>query len=222
MTEIGRLVWRDVGLALREGGAIGTALGFYLIVVALIPIAVGPDLKLLGRIAPGVLWVALLLSALLSLGRVFESDFEDGSLEVLATGPLPLELVAMAKSLAHWLTTGLPLVAMTPVLGLLLNLDIYSAPVVVATMVVGTVAISFLGAVAAALTLQSRRSGVLIAIMVLPLYVPTLIYGVTTISIALTPPGSPWPSFLMLSAISLGSLVIGPWAAAAALRHQLQ
>ena len=128
----------------------------------------------------------------------------------------------MAKSLAHWLTTGLPLVAMTPVLGLLLNLDIYSAPVVVATMVVGTVAISFLGAVAAALTLQSRRSGVLIAIMVLPLYVPTLIYGVTTISIALTPPGSPWPSFLMLSAISLGSLVIGPWAAAAALRHQLQ
>ena len=222
MNEIGRLVWRDVGLALRQGGAIGTALGFYLIVVALVPIAVGPDLKLLGRIAPGILWVALLLAALLSLGRVFESDFEDGSLEVLATGSLPLELVALAKSLAHWLTTGLPLVAMTPVLGLLLNLDIYSAPVVVATMVVGTVAISFLGAVAAALTLQSRRSGVLIAIMVLPLYVPTLIYGVTTISIALTPPGSPWPSFLMLSAISLGSLVIGPWAAAAALRHQLQ
>lgn len=222
MTGFASLVWRDVRLALREGGAIGTALGFYLIVVALVPIAVGPDLNLLGKIAPGILWVALLLSALLSLGRVFESDFEDGSLEVMATGALPLELVAMAKSLAHWLTTGLPLVAVTPLLGLLLNLDIQLAPVVLATMLVGTIAISFLGAVAAALTLQSRRSGVLIAIMVLPLYVPTLIYGVTTISIALTPPGSPWPSFLLLSAISLGSLVIGPWASAAALRHQLQ
>jgi heme exporter protein B len=216
------LIGRDVRLALREGGAVGTALGFYMIVVALVPIAVGPDLNLLGQIAPGILWIGLLLSALLSLGRVFEADFEDGSLEVMATSGLPLELVAAAKSIAHWLTTALPLVLLTPLLGLLLNLDISATPVVVATMLVGTVAISFLGAIAAALTLRARRGGVLIAIMVLPLYIPTLIYGVTTIAVALTPPGSPWPAFYLLSAISLGSLVLGPWAAAAALRHQMQ
>lgn len=222
MKSFRALVLRDVRLAFREGGAIGTALGFYLIVVALIPVAVGPDLKLLQLIAPGVLWVALLLSALLSLGRVFDPDFDDGSLEIMAISALPLELTVVAKSLAHWMTTGLPLVAMTPLLGLLLNLDLSAAPVVVGTMLVGTIAISFLGAIAAALTLQARRGGMLVAILVLPLYVPTLIYGVTTISIALTPPGSPWPSFLLLCAISMGSLVIGPWAAAAALRHQMQ
>ena len=222
MTGFGSLIMRDIRLALRDGGAIGTALGFYLIVVSLIPLAVGPDLKLLGKIAPGVLWVALMLSALLSLGRVFEADFEDGSLDVLASGSLPLEMVAAAKSLAHWITTGLPLVIMAPVLGLLLNLDLDGVPMVMATMLVGTVAISFFGAIAAALTLRSRRSGVLIAIMVLPLYIPTLIYGVTTIAVTLTPPGSPWPAFMLLSAISLVSLVLGPWAAAAALRHQMQ
>ncbi|MGI9422587.1 MAG: heme exporter protein CcmB [Hyphomicrobiaceae bacterium] len=222
MKSFRALILRDVRLAFREGGAIGTALGFYLIVVALIPVAVGPDLKLLQLIAPGVLWVALLLSALLSLGRVFDPDFDDGSLEIMAISALPLELTVVAKSLAHWMTTGLPLVAMTPLLGLLLNLDLSAAPVVVGTMLVGTIAISFLGAIAAALTLQARRGGMLVAILVLPLYVPTLIYGVTTISIALTPPGSPWPSFLLLCAISMGSLVIGPWAAAAALRHQMQ
>jgi len=216
------LLARDVRLALREGGAIGTALGFYLIVVALIPIAVGPDLKLLAQIAPGVLWVALLLAALLSLGRIFEADFEDGTLEVMATASLPLELSAAAKSLAHWLTTGLPLVLITPLLGLLLNLDIAAAPIIVLTMLVGTIAISFLGSIAAALTLQARRGGVLIAVMVLPLYVPTLIYGITAVSVTLTPPGSPWPSFLLLSAVSLASMVLGPWAAAAALRHQMQ
>ncbi len=222
MSGFWALLMRDVRLAVREGGSIGTAIGFYLIVVAVVAIAVGPDLKLLGKIAPGLLWVALLLSALLSLGRVFEADFEDGSLEVLATGALPLELVAAAKSLAHWLTTGLPLVMATPLLGLLVNLDIAVSPIVVGTMLVGTIAISFLGAIAAALTLRARRSGVLIAVMVLPLYVPTLVYGVTTIAVALTPPGSPWPAFLLLSAISLASLVLGPWAAAAALRHQMQ
>ena len=222
MSGFGALIMRDIRLALRDGGAIGTALGFYLIVVSLIPLAVGPDLKLLGKIAPGVLWVALMLSALLSLGRVFEADFEDGSLDVLASGSLPLEMVAAAKSLAHWVTTGVPLVIMAPVLGMLLNLDLDAVPMVMATMLVGTVAISFFGAIAAALTLRSRRSGVLIAIMVLPLYIPTLIYGVTTIAVTLTPPGSPWPSFMLLSAISLVSLVIGPWAAAAALRHQMQ
>ncbi|MEM7751422.1 MAG: heme exporter protein CcmB [Pseudomonadota bacterium] len=222
MKAFGTLIARDIRLALREGSSIGTALGFYLIVVALIPLAIGPDLKLLGKIAPGALWIGLLLSSLLSLGRIFESDFEDGSLEVMALSPLPLELIVVAKALAHWLVTGVPMVLMTPFVGLLLNLDIAAIPIITATMLVGTVAISFLGSIAAALTLRSRRSGVLVAVMVLPLYVPTLIYGVTTIAITLTPPGSPVPSFLLLSAISLASLVLGPWAAAMALRHQLQ
>ena len=222
MKSLWYLLRRDIRLALREGGAIGTALGFYLIVVGMLPIAIGPDLKLLGKFAPGVLWVALLLSALLSLGRIFEADFEDGTLEVLATASLPLELSVAGKSLAHWLTSGLPLVLITPLLGLLLNLDIAALPIILATMLVGTIAISFLGSIAAALTLQARRSGMLVAIMVMPLYLPTLIYGVTCVSTALTPPGSPWPSFLLLSAISLASMVLGPWAAAAALRHQMQ
>ncbi|MHA1573549.1 MAG: heme exporter protein CcmB, partial [Alphaproteobacteria bacterium] len=116
------LVGRDLRLAVRQGGALGTALGFYLVVVAMLPLGLGADLKLLSRIAPGILWIALLLSALLSLGRVFESDYEDGSLDVLATGPLPLELVAAAKALAHWISTSVPLALLAPVLGILLNL----------------------------------------------------------------------------------------------------
>ena len=140
---------------------------------------------------------------------MFEADFEDGSLDVLASGSLPLELVAAAKSLAHWITTGVPLVIMAPVLGLLLNLDLSAVPMVMATMLVGTVAISFFGAIAAALTLRSRRSGVLIAIMVLPLYVPTLIYGVTTIALTLTPPGRPMAAIYAIVGDILG--LLGGW-----------
>lgn len=216
------LLMRELRLAARDGSALGTALGFYLIVVAMMPLAVGPDLKLLGRISSGVLWVALLLSALLSLGRMFETDYEDGSLDIMAVGGLPLELVVVAKAFAHWLTTGIPMALVAPVLGLLLNFDLAATPFLVGTMLVGTLAISFLGAIAASLTLRARRGGILIAVMVLPLYVPTLIYGISAIAIAITPPGSPWPSFLLLCAISLGSVVIGPLAAAAALRYQLR
>lgn len=222
MTAFLAVLGRDLRLAARDGGALGTALGFYLIVVALMPLAVGPDLKLLSRIAGGVLWVALLLSALLSLGRMFETDHEDGSLDMLLVGGLPAELVVVAKATAHWLTTGVPMALAAPVLGLLLNFDMRATPFLIATMMVGTIGISFLGAVAAALTIRARKGGVLIAVMVLPLYVPTLIYGISAVAIALTPPGSPWPSFLLLSAISLGSVVIGPVAAAAGLRYQAQ
>ncbi len=154
------LLKRDLRLAVRQGGALGTALGFYMLVVTLLPLGLGADLNLLSRIAPGVLWIALLLAALLSLGRVFSSDYEDGSLDVLATGSLPMELVVSAKALAHWISTGIPLALMAPVLGLLLNLDIGAYPLLVATMLVGTPAVSFIGAVGAALTLTglSRRS----------------------------------------------------------------
>ncbi len=216
------LVRRDLQLAVREGGAIGTALGFYLIVVALMPLGLGPDLNLLSRIAAGVLWIALLLAALLSLPRIFEADYEDGALEVMATADLPLELVAAAKSLAHWISTGIPLALMAPALGILLNLDIGSAPALIGTMVAGTPAISFLGAIGAALTLKARRGGLLLALLVLPLYVPTLIFGITAINAVALGSDGFWQSFAMLAALSMGATVLGPVAAAAAVRLQLQ
>ena len=215
------LLARELRLAVRDGGALGTALGFNLIVVALLPLGLGPDLNLLSRIAPGVLWIALLLSALLSLPRLFEADYEDGTLEVLATGFLPLELVVVAKSLAHWLTTGIPLVLLAPVLGLLLSLDLAALPILMASLFLGSPGVSFLGSIGAALTLASRRGGLLIALLVLPLYVPTLIFGVSTISAAVLATGSVTAPLLVLAAISLVAMVIGPVAAAAALRAQM-
>ncbi len=222
MTAFGLLVRRDVILALREGGALGTALGFYLVVVAMMPLGLGPDLNLLSRIAPGVLWIALLLAALLSMGRIFEADAEDGSLEIMATGPLPLELVCAAKSLAHWITTGIPLALMAPLLGLLMNLEASAYLPLMATMVAGTPAISFLGAIGAALTLRARRGGLLVALLVLPLYIPTLIYGIAAISAAQLGAGGATGSLLIVTALSLGALVLGPLASAAALRIQMQ
>ncbi len=221
MNAFWTLVGRDIRLAVREGGALGTALGFFLIVVAMMPLGLGPDLNLLSRIAPGILWIALLLAALLSLGRIFETDYEDGTLDVFATASLPLELVAAAKALAHWLTTGIPLALLAPVLGVLLNLDVKTYPVLMATMLVGTPAVSFLGAIGAALTVKARRGGLLLALIVLPLYVPTLIFGISVISASAGPSGV-GSSFLILMAISLISIALGPLAAAAALRIQLQ
>jgi heme exporter protein B len=215
------LVRRDLRLAAREGGAIGTALGFFLVVVSLMPLGLGPDLNLLARIAAGVLWIALLLAALLSLGRIFEADYEDGTLDVLATGQLPLELVAAAKSLAHWITTGIPLALLAPVLGILLNLDLNSYPILVATTLAGTPAVSFLGAIGAALTVKARRGGLLLALIILPLYIPTLIFGISAVS-ATAGINGVGASFLILLAISLVAVVLGPVAAAAALRIQLQ
>ncbi|HEY7669616.1 MAG TPA: heme exporter protein CcmB [Hyphomicrobium sp.] len=221
MSAFGTLIVRDLRLAVRQGGALGTALGFYMIVVTLLPLGLGADLNLLSRIAPGVLWIALLLSALLSLPRMFGADYEDGTLDLLATGPLPLELVASAKALAHWISTGIPLTLLAPVLGILLNLDIGAYPVLVATMLVGTPAVSFIGAVGAALTLRAHRGGLLIALLVLPLYVPTLIFGMAAIG-ALLAPGGVMSPFLILTALSLMAVVLGPIAAAAALRAQMQ
>jgi heme exporter protein B len=222
MNAFCQLVRRDVLIAWKEGGTLGVALGFYLVVVVLLPLALGPDLNLIARIAPAVLWVALLLSALLSLARLFEADFEDGSLDVLATGPLPLAAVVAAKALAHWLTTALPLIALAPVLGLILNLAPQAYGVLVATMLVGTPAISFLGAVGAALTVRTRRGGLLIGLLLLPLFVPTLIFGIEAIGAALAGADSFAASFLLLIAVSLAAIVLAPPAAAAALRFQLQ
>ncbi len=220
MSAFRALLARDLRLALNEGSAVGAALGFYLIVVAMLPLGLGPDMALLSRIAPGILWVALLLAALLSLGRLFESDFEDGSLDLIAMAPLPLEAAVMAKGLAHWLSTAVPLTLLAPALGLMLNLDVAVYPALIATMLIGTPAISFIGTIGAALTLRSRRGGLLIALLVLPLYVPTLIFGIGAID-ALIGPGGATSSMMILAAISLASLVLGPIAAAAALRAQV-
>ena len=221
MSAFWHLVRRDLQLAWKEGGTVGVALGFYLVVVTMLPLSLGPDLNLLSRIAPGLLWVALLLATLLSLGRLFETDFEDGSLEVLATSALPLEAIAAAKSLAHWLTIGIPLTILAPVLGLLVNLPLEAYGVLVATMLAGTPAVSFIGAIGAALTLRARRGGVLIALLMLPLFVPTLLFGIEAVSADLTGSGGFLPAFLILEAISLASIVLAPLAAALALRFQL-
>jgi heme exporter protein B len=215
------LLKRDLSLAMRDGAALGTALGFYLVVVAMLPLGLGPDLKLLTRIAPGILWIALLLAALLSLPRLFEADHEDGSLEVMVTAPLPLELAVTAKSLAHWISTGIPLALLAPVLGLMLNLDLALTPALVATMLAGTPAISFLGSIGAALTLKARRGGLLLALLVLPLYVPTLIFGISAIGFASLGQDGFGASFLFLAAISLASIALAPFASAAALRLQM-
>jgi heme exporter protein B len=222
MSPFWQLVRRDVTLAWREGGTLGTVLGFYFVVVALLPLSLGPDLNLLSRIAPGVLWVALLLAALLSLGRLFAGDDEDGSLEVLATGPLPLEAVAAAKSLAHWIMTGVPLTLLTPVLGLLMNLPPEGYPVLLGSMLAGTPAVSFLGSIGAALTLRARRGGLLLGLLMLPLFVPTLIFGISAVDAALLGTGGFISAFLILLALSLAAVVLAPLAAAAALRFQMQ
>jgi heme exporter protein B len=215
------LVSRDLRIALRDGGAVGIALGFYLIVVAIVPIGLGPDLNLLSRIGPGLLWVALLLSALLSVDRIFHNDHEDGTLEVIALGPLPLELVVAAKAFAHWLSTAVPLVLLAPVLGLLLNLEAGAYPAIGLTMLIGSPAVSFLGAVGGALTLGLRRGGLLVAVLILPLFVPVLIFGVASVErmvSALEPSLQP---LLILAALSIATVAMAPFAAAQALRANL-
>ena len=221
MTAFMALLRRDLTLGLRQGGTLGTVLGFYLIIVALMPLGLGPDLALLSRIAPGILWIGLMLAALLSLPRMLETDEEDGALEILATGPLPMEAIAAAKALAHWLTTGVPLSLVALPLALMLNLDLAAYPVLAASLLTGTPAISFLGVIGAALTLKARRGGLLIALLILPLYIPTLIFGIAAMAAVVTPPGSVGAAIAILAAISLASVVLGPVAAAAALRAQM-
>lgn len=212
------LLRRDLTLAARDGAALGTALGFDLIVASLLPLGLGPDAALLARIAPGALWIALLLSALLSIARLFEADHQDGSLAVLRTASVPLELVVAVKIAAHWLTAALPLVLATPLLGLLLNLEPTSYVPLITAMVLGSPAISAIGAIGAALTLATRKGGLLIALLVLPLYVPTLVFGVSAVDASLVTGGGASAPLAFLAAISLAALILSPIAAAAALR----
>jgi len=213
------LLTRDLTLALRQGSAIGTALGFYLIAVSIIPLGLGPDLALLSRIAPGILWISFLLSAVLSVDALFQEDRDDGSLDALAIGPLPAELIATSKSIAHWLTTCVPLIVVTPLAGLLLNMELDAVPKLLATLAVGTLGISFVAGAGAALTLGLRRGALLLPLLILPLFAPFLIFGVGALSGAA---GAFSQSILLLGALSLFSVAAMPFAAALALRLSLE
>lgn len=215
------LLIRDLRLAVRAGGGFGLALAFFLILCTLVPFGVGPEGGQLARIAPGILWVGALLSCLLSLDRIFALDHEDGSLDLLATAPLPLEGVVAIKAFAHWLTTGLPLAIFAPVLGLLLHLPGPAYPWLVASLALGTPALSMLGAFGAALTVGLRRGGLLLSLLVLPLYIPTLIFGAEAVRRGVQ--GSdPTTPLVFLAAITLAVLALIPFAAAAALRVNLR
>lgn len=221
MSASGSLLGRELKLALRSGGGAGLGLAFFLIVVVLVPFGVGPEGATLGRIAPGILWVAALLACLLSLDRLFQADFEDGTLDVLALSPLPLEALVAIKALAHWLTTGLPLVVAAPILGLTLQLPDAAQPWLIASLAVGTPALSFLGAVGAALTVGIRRGGLLLSLLVVPLYVPTLIFGAKVVTAA-ADGQAPNAAFLLLAGVTLFTLALAPFAAAYTLKMHLR
>lgn len=222
MSALMALLIRDIRLATRAGGGATMGAFFFLIVVTLVPFAIGPDLALLQRIGPAILWLGALLASLLTLDRLLATDYEDGSLDIIMTGPLPLELAVAAKAMAHWLTTSLPLVVITPLLGLMLNVELKAMGAVALTLLAGTPALTFIGVIGAALSVALRRGGLLLAVLVLPLTVPVLIFGVAAANAAIVGPAPFGPPFTILCALSLASLILGPVAAAAALRYGLE
>ena len=222
MTPLTALLVRDMRIAVRVGGGALIGVLFFVVVVTLTPFAVGPDLALLKRIGPAILWLAALLASLLALDRLFASDHEDGSLDLILTGRAPLELVIAAKGLAHWLTTAVPLIVAAPLIGLLLNIEPPAQAGLVLTLLVGTPALTFIGIVGAAIAVTLRRGGLLLAIIVLPLTVPVLIFGVAAANAVVAGPVPFGTPFTALCALTLASLVIGPFAAAAALRLDIE
>jgi len=221
VTALASILMRDMRLAVRVGGGALIGVLFFLIVVTLVPFAIGPDLVLLARIGPAILWLGALLATLLALDRLIAMDQEDGSLDLILMAPVPLELALAAKALAHWLSTGLPLVVAAPLLGLLLNLDPAATGAVALTLAAGTPALTFIGLIGAALTVALRRGGLLLAILVLPLSIPVLIFGVAAANAAIVGPVPFGTPFSILCALTLISIVIGPFAAAVALRQGL-
>ena len=221
MTALTAILLRDMRLAVRVGGGALIGVLFFLIVVTLIPFAIGPDLVLLARIGPAILWLGALLATLLALDRLIAMDHEDGSLDLILMARVPLEVALAAKALAHWLTTGLPLVIAAPLLGLLLNLDPAATGAVALTLAAGTPALTFIGLIGASLTVALRRGGLLLAVLVLPLTVPVLIFGVAAANAAIVGPMPFGTPFSILCALTLISIVIGPFAAAVALRQGL-
>ena len=220
MTGFWALVRRDVMLAIRQGGAGTMAVVFFVMSVTLFPLGVGPEIEVLRRISSGVIWVAALLSCLLSLDRLFQADFEDGSLDIMALSPLSLWGVVIAKCLAHWITTALPLIVVAPALAILLNMPAAGFPALVGAMVLGTPALSLIGAIGASLTVAMRRGGVLLSLLVLPLYVPVIIFGSGAVD-AVVGGYSAAPYLMILGALTLFAVVLSPVASAGALKLAL-
>ncbi|MEM7178827.1 MAG: heme exporter protein CcmB [Pseudomonadota bacterium] len=214
---MGALIRRDLALALRLGGGGGIAVAFFVLTIVLVPLGIGRDAAVLARVAGGMLWIAALLAALLSLDRLFQADYEDGTLDQLMLAPVALEQVVLAKALAHWLTTGLPMTVIAPGLGSMLGLPVAVLPILALAMVAGTPALSLIGAIGAAVTVGVRRGGLMLSILVLPLYIPTLIFGARAVGNALVDL-SPWPAMGLLGAVTLFAAALAPFAAAAALR----
>jgi heme exporter protein B len=215
------LLARDLRLALRAGGGFGLGLAFFLILAVLVPLGVGPEPLTLARIAPGILWVGALLACLLSLDRIFALDYEDGSLDLLATAPVPLEGVVTVKALAHWLTTGLPLVLASPVMGLLLYLPLEAYGWMLLSLLVGTPALSVIGTFGAALTVGLKRGGLLLSLLVLPLYIPTLVFGAEVVARGAQGLAVGTP-LALLAGITAGSVALLPFASALVIRINLR
>ena len=215
------LLTRDLRLALRAGGGFGLGLAFFLILAVLVPLGVGPEPATLALIAPGILWVGALLACLLSLDRIFALDFEDGSLDLLATAPVPLEAVVTIKAVAHWLTTGLPLVLISPVLGLLLFLPAEAYLWLILSLLLGTPALSVIGTFGAALTVGLKRGGLLMSLLVLPLYIPTLVFGAEVVSRGAQGLAVGTP-LALLGGITAGAVALLPFASALVLRINLR
>ena len=222
MTALAAILIRDLRIAVRVGGGAMIGVLFFVVVVTLTPFAVGPELTLLKRIGPAILWLAALLASLLALDRLFAADSDDGSLDLILMGPAPLELVIAAKGFAHWLTTGLPLIVAAPLVGLMLDLEPRAEGALALTLLVGTPALTFIGLVGAAIAVTLRRGGLLLAVIVLPLTVPILIFGVASADAAVSGPVPFGTPFTVLCGLTLASLVIGPFAAAAALRQEME
>ena len=221
MTALLVSLQRDLRLAARRRSEVMTSLAFFVVVVSLFPLGIGPETQLLQRIAPGVIWVAALLATLLGLPRLFAADHADGTLEQMALSPQPLVLLVAGKVMAHWLLCGLPLVLLAPLLGMQFNLDGGSQQVLVLALLLGTPVLSLIGAVGAALTLGVRGGGALLALLLLPLYVPTLVFGTGAVE-SYAAGLDATPQLSLLGALLIVALVFTPWATAAALRIALE
>lgn len=218
MTGLMPILGRELRLALRQSSDSVMVVAFFVIAVVLFPFGVGPEPNMLAQIGPGVIWVAALLAAMLSMERMFQADYEDGSLELLVLTPVPLELTVLAKVLCHWLTTGLPLIIATPLLAVMMNIPSEGWPVLLASLALGTPTLSLIGAVGAGLVLGARRGGVLLSLLVLPLFIPVLIFGVGSVDMVLNGLEAK-AHILLLGGVLLASLALTPWATAAAVRE---
>jgi len=214
------LLLRDVKLAARSGGSAALALSFFALVATLMPLGIGADLRLLARVAAGVLWVGAVLAALLSLDRLFQGDYEDGSLDLIALAPLPLELTALAKIAAHWFSTGLPLTLLSPLLALMFNLPPTPTLVLFFSLLIGTPAVSAIGAIGASLTLSLKRGGLILPLLILPLLTPAVIFGAGAVSATMDGLGGQG-ALELLAAFSAAAVLLSPFAAAASVRLNL-